>query len=297
MLPNFHEPQSLDGWRRVVEGVHAAGAKIAPQLFHKGLVRKRGTGPNPDVASEGPSTLITNAEAIGNPMTESDIADTISAYAKAALAAKEIGFDAVELHGAHGYLIDQFFWEGINRRSDCYGGDLVRRTRFAGDIVRAIRASVGSDFAVILRFSQWKQQDYKAKLAPSPRELAQFLEPLTDAGVDIFHASTRRFWEPEFDGSPLNLAGWAKKLTGKPSITVGSVGLAGADFLASLHSDEVSGVSGISEVEGRIRQNEFDLVAVGRALVGDYNWVAKIREGRGAELIPFSPTSLKASLI
>ncbi|MFX8824893.1 hypothetical protein ABTM64_20340, partial [Acinetobacter baumannii] len=78
-----------------------------------------------------------------------------------------------------------------------------------------------------------KQQDYSAKLAHTPDELAAFLQPLVDAGADIFHCSTRRFWEPEFEGSDLNLAGWSKKLTGKPTITVGSVGLKGGDFIQS----------------------------------------------------------------
>ena len=88
-----------------------------------------------------------------------------------------------------------------------------------------MRDAVGSNFTIILRWSQWKGQDFSARLADTPTMLADFLEPLVSSGVDIFHCSTRRFWEPEFEDSNLNLAGWTKKITGKPTIAVGSVGL------------------------------------------------------------------------
>ncbi|WP_024575776.1 MULTISPECIES: NADH:flavin oxidoreductase [unclassified Afipia] len=292
-IPNFYAQKSLDGWRRVVKEVHAAGAKIAPQIWHQGMVRKPGTGPRPEGKSDGPSGLSGSGKQVAEPMTDEDIADTVEAFAKAAAAAKEIGFDAVELHGAHGYLVDQFFWEQSNRRSDDYGGDLVKRTRFAADIIKAIRQRVGPEFVIIHRFSQWKQQDYSAKLAHTPDELATFLQPLVDAGADIFHCSTRRFWEPEFEGSDLNLAGWSKKLTGKPTITVGSVGLKGGDFIQS-YKGESAEVGDLGELEARLASNEFDLVAVGRALITDPNWTAKVRDRRFAELAPFSPKAMGA---
>jgi len=291
--PNFHEPASLAGWKKVVDEVHAAGGKIAPQLWHLGMVRKPGTGPHPEGKSDGPSGLAANGKQVGEPMSDEDIADTIEAFAKAAQAAKEIGFDCVELHGAHGYLIDQFFWEASNQRTDNFGGDLVKRTRFAAEIVKAVRKRVGPDYVIIQRFSQWKQQDYTAKLARTPDELAKFLQPLTEAGVDIYHASTRRFWEPEFEGSDLNLAGWCKKLTGLPSITVGSVGLKGPDFTASLRGGGESEVGSFDEIEARLARGEFDLVAVGRALISDANWAAKVRDGRFNELQTFSPASMQ----
>jgi 2,4-dienoyl-CoA reductase-like NADH-dependent reductase (Old Yellow Enzyme family) len=293
-IPNFHDAKSLDGWRRVVNGVHAAGGKIAPQLWHEGMTRKVGTGPRPDSRSEGPSGLSALGEQVVEPMSDSDIADTIDAFAKAALAAKQIGFDAVELHGAHGYLIDQFVWQQSNRRIDGYGGGLADRTRFAAEIVREIRRRVGPHFVVIHRFSQWKSQDYSARIAQSPDELAIFLGALVDAGVDIFHCSTRRFWEPEFEGSSLNLAGWTKKLGGKPAIAVGSVGLKG-DFLKSFKGEtsEIE-LETFTELNKRLSENEFDLVAVGRALLTDPSWANKMREGRYSETSPFYPGAMKS---
>lgn len=290
-IPNLYSPTSIEGWKRIVEAVHETGAKIAPQIWHQGTVRKPGTGPRPEGKSDGPSGLTGSGKAIGEPMTDSDVADTIDAFAKAAAVAKEIGFDAVELHGAHGYLVDQFFWSQTNRREDQYGGDLVQRTRFAADIIRAIRKRVGTDFVIIHRFSQWKQQDFSAKLARTPDELAAFLAPLVDAGVDIFHGSTRRYWEPEFEGSDLNLSGWCKKLTGKPSITVGSVGLKGADFIDS-YKGGVAEVGDLNDLEARLERGDFDLVAVGRALISDPEWAAKVRDGRFSELSAFSPKAM-----
>src|SRR5690606_20748656 len=213
-VPFFHGEASLAGWKKVVDAVHAAGGKIVPQIWHIGSTRRPGTGPFPDAPTVSPSGLVGPGKKIFEPLSEAEIAQLVQAYAQAAADAQRIGFDGVEIHGAHGYLIDQFFWEGTNQRDDKYGGSLVKRTTFAVEIIQAIRERCGEDFPIILRWSQWKQQDYTVKLAKNPDELAAFLEPLSAAGVDIFHCSQRRFWEPEFDGSELNLAGWTKEITG-----------------------------------------------------------------------------------
>lgn len=227
----------------------------------------------------------------GKAMTQQDLDDVISAFAEAAAAAERIGFDGVELHGAHGYLIDQFLWQGTNRRTDGYGGDPVARTRFATEIVAAVRAAVSPSFPVIFRFSQWKMQDYDTKLAGTPEELEALLTPLATAGVDAFHASTRRYWLPEFEDSDLNLAGWTKKLTGKPVITVGSVGL-DDDFIGAFRG-EGSQVKGIDNLLDRLERDEFDMVAVGRALLHDPQWAAKVLGRRFEELAAYDPAALK----
>jgi 2,4-dienoyl-CoA reductase-like NADH-dependent reductase (Old Yellow Enzyme family) len=120
--------------------------------------------------------------------------------------------------------------------------------------------------------------------------MEDWLRPLADAGADIFHCSQRRFWEPEFAGSDLNFAGWAKKLTGCPTITVGSVGLTG-EFLAAF-AGESSKPASLDELVRRLDRGDFDLVAVGRALINDPQWALKVRDGRNDELLDFSPDSL-----
>ncbi len=146
------------------------------------------------------------------------------------------------------------------------------------------------------RFSLFsvKLGNYDAKLAYSPEELESLLIPLSNAGVDIFHASTRRFWEPEFPGSPLNLAGWTKKITGKPTITVGSVGL-DADFITTMEGTSIPHptLAQMQILSTALEKNEYDLVAVGRALLGDPNWFQKISQGRVNEIISFSKKSLE----
>ncbi len=217
-VPNFYKDDALKGWGRVVEKVHAEGGAIAPQIWHQGMVRKQGTGPNPDAPTDSPSGLTHTGKQVLPEPTTAEVDDMVLAYADAAADAKRLGFDTLEIHGAHGYLIDQFFWDAMNKRSDRYGGGLTERASFGGDIIREIRKKVGPDFPIILRYSQWKQQDYTARLAPTPQELEAFLKVFVDAGVDCLHVSQRRYWEPEFpeiDGANgLNGAGWAKKLTG-----------------------------------------------------------------------------------
>jgi len=293
-VPAFHGEAALAGWQRVVEAVHAAGGKIMPQLWHVGTVRKPGVGPDPEVPGMGPSGLVAPGKRKAHTMTEQEVLDSIEAFAQAAADAERVGFDGVEIHGAHGYLIDQFFWEGTNERTDRWGGSFAKRSQFAIDIVQAVRARVSADFPVVFRFSQWKQQDYSACLAPTPQLLEQFLLPLSEAGVDIFHASTRRFWEPEFEGSSLNLAGWTKKITGKPTISVGSVGLS-VDFLEGTMSPRGQaqiGQRGIDDLLERMENDEFDLIGVGRALLQDPEWVLKVEQGRFDELSDFERTAL-----
>jgi 2,4-dienoyl-CoA reductase-like NADH-dependent reductase (Old Yellow Enzyme family) len=294
-IPFFHGEAALAGWKRVIDEVHAAGGKMAPQIWHVGSVAAGGTDWVPGVPVESPSGLIAPGAPRGVAMTEEDIADTVAAYARAAADAVRLGFDTVEIHGAHGYLIDQFFWSGTNLRADRYGGTtLPERARFAAEVVAAVRAAVGPDIPVILRLSQWKQQDFTVRLADTPQAMEAWLGPLVAAGADILHCSQRRFWEPEFpeiDGAEgLNFAGWAKKLTGAATISVGSVGLSG-EFLGAF-AGESSTPTSIDGLIRRLERDEFDLVAVGRALLGDPAWALKIRAADRASLKTFTADAL-----
>ncbi|MFJ3309363.1 NADH:flavin oxidoreductase [Streptomyces sp. NPDC086549] len=290
-VPHIYGEQALAGWGEAVRQVHAAEGKIFAQLWHVGLDPLAGEALGPGTELVGPSGLVMPGQQVTEPMTQEQIDAVVEAFAQAAADAERLGFDGVELHAGHGYLIDQFFWAGTNQRTDGYGGNVVARTRFAVEIIDAVRSRVSPDYPVVLRFSQWKTADFTARLVETPQELEEFLTPLAEAGLTAFHCSTRRFWNPEFEGSDLNLAGWTKKLTGKPVITVGSVGLDG-DFVTMFAEGTGAGTEGISGVLDRLEREEFDLVAVGRALLGDAEWVAKIRDGRVDELNSFSPAAL-----
>ncbi|KUO22595.1 NADH:flavin oxidoreductase [Streptomyces dysideae] len=280
-VPRFHGEDALAGWARVVEEVHAAGGRVIPQLWHAGLERKGDEVPDPDIRAAGPNTL-----------SESEIGEVVAAFGRAAADAKRLGFDGLELHGGHGYLIDQFLRVGTNSRTDGYGGDPRRRTRFAAEVVAACRAAVGPDFPVFLRISQWTVSDFGARLAATPDELELLLAPLVQAGADVIDCSTRRFWLPEFPGSGLGLAGWVKKLTGLPTVAVGSIGLDDSEFLSALIEGKGADNSSLDRLVELMERDEFDLAAVGRLLLSDPEWVAKIRDGRHAELRPFSAEAL-----
>ena len=290
-IPRFHGETELAAWKRVADAVHAEGGLIAPQLWHVGAVLSRSETWQPPGPYDSPSGLSSPGKKFADGMTEEEVADAIRAFADGAAAAKALGFDAIELHGAHGYLIDQFFWDGTNVREDAYGSrELPGRARFAADILRAVRKAVGPDYPVIIRVSQWKQQDFNVKLAHDPKSLEAWLGALVDAGADAIHCSQRRFWEPEFEGSDLNFAGWAKKVTGVPTITVGSVGLSG-EFIAS-YGGEKSEPASLDRLDDLLDRGDFDLVAVGRALLQDPAWVVKIREGRHHELSAFDRSAM-----
>jgi 2,4-dienoyl-CoA reductase-like NADH-dependent reductase (Old Yellow Enzyme family) len=269
-IPALHGDAALTGWRKVLESVHAAGGKIIPQLWHMGGIRQEGSPPNPDAKSMRP-----------NDMSEAEIADIIGAFVRSAANAKAVGFDGVALHGGHGYLIDSFLWAGTNTREDAWGGDIARRTRFAAELVKAIRAEVGPSFPILFRISQWKLQDYEAKLAETPDELAMIVEALADAGVDIFDVSTRVFSVPAFAGSDMGLAGWVKKLSGKPTMTVGGIGF--DKELAASFAEPTQAIDNLGEVVRRFEGGEFDLVALGRALLMDPAWVLKAQAGEAFE--------------
>ncbi|EDM36173.1 FMN oxidoreductase [Pedobacter sp. BAL39] len=295
-VPHFYGDAALAGWQQVINGVHAVGGAMGPQIWHMGIMDNHHSGWLPEVPFEGPSAFNRPGHENGKAMNEADITDAIIAYGKAAADAQRLGFDCVELHGAHGYLIDQFFWDGTNNRNDIYGGKtLAERSRFAIEVIKEVRRQVGKDFAIIIRLSQWKPSDYNYKMAANPEEMEAWLKPMADAGVDIFHCSQRRFWEPEFEGSDLNFAGWAKKITGKATITVGSVGLNG-DFMAAF-AGESSAPSSLDELMRRMDRGDFDLVGVGRPLLADPFWTQKIREGRSAELKGFTKEALGTLVI
>ena len=286
-MPVFHN-HGLPGWKRVCDAVHAEGGKIMPQIWHIGGVQYP-TTPG-DIPRTTPSGISPEGKLVGKPLSDEELEDLKDSYVRAAIDAKQLGFDGVEIHACHGYMLDLFFWDRTNRRNDKWGGDYIERTSFPAEIARAMRAAVGKDFPVWMRLSQWKQQDYKCKLAANPKELEKFLQPLVDADVDVFDCSTRRFWEPEFEGSDLNFAGWVKKLSGKPTMTVGSISLS-TDVMSSFTGEEAS-ITSIDALLDRLEREEFDLVAVGRMLIADPDWPIKVREGRYHELKPFSRESV-----
>lgn len=304
--PRLFGEDALTGWSRVVEAVHQVGGRFWPQLWHQGpMWNVESTQPGLSVPSLRPSGIWGPADGtisipLGGrdaalpptlPASDSDIQDVIDAYGKAAATARLLGFDGVAIHGAHGYLIDSFLWSFTNRRNDRWGGDVERRSAFGAAVVRAVRAAIGPDLPICLRLSQFKMQDYRAVLADNPDDLGRLLRPLADAGVDLFDGSQRYFDTPIFAGSPLNLAGWMRLLTGVPSMAVGGVGLDKVRGIARHIDDSQEAANNLPPLLNRMRAGEFDLIAVGRSLLNDARWFERARSGE--PFLPFDPVNLQ----
>lgn len=278
-------------WERCFDAVNRAGGRMFLQLWHEGAVRKEGL-----ILS--PSGLVHAGKPNGQTATLADLDAIRDAFVRGAIAAREIGAAGVEVHACHGYLLDQFLWSETNRRDDGYGGDDIRhRVRFPAEIVRAIREALGPQFPISFRFSQWKEVNFNARVVPTPDDLATMLHILRGAGVDVFHASARYFWIPEWTGSDLGIAGWTKSFTDAPVIAVGSVGL-DTDVMDNFFGKEAksTGEPGLAELLRRFNNGEFDLISVGRSLIGDPQWVNKVRDGRLSDIRMFTKKDVLGDL-
>lgn len=299
-LPLFDGERTVAAWQRVTDGVHAAGGKMFAQLWHQGPMRMpdgktpafspSGRYGDPAKAADYYAEKARIIAASDMPVpTDEEIADVVASFGRAARDVVAAGFDGLALHGAHGYLIDAFLWAETNHRQAPWGGDAVARTRFAVEVVKACRAELGEDRPLVFRFSQWKQQDFRARLAQNPAELEAILGPISDAGVDLFDASVRYFNTPAFpDQGNLSLAGWAKKLTGKLTSAVGGIGVVKGMYDTVSASADASDNLGL--LLARFEAGEFDIASVGRMILHDPAWVAKVRQG--APLPAFDPASL-----
>lgn len=215
----FYGGSALREWKKIARAIHSYGSGIAPLLSYAGP-----------------------AEAV-NELSKSDIRETILSYARAASAARVLGFDAVVIDGAGSQLLGQFLREGANKRLDEYGGDVTRRVRFAAQVVHAVRKSVGRRFPVIFRFSQRSHETGEKNLVQNPEELRELVEPLCQAGVDLFLCKdcSAENW------APFNLAALTRQISNRPVIR-----------------ECVSGVSNehLPMLVRRMRAREFDLIAV-----------------------------------
>ena len=281
-------------WAQLADAVKGAGAAFAVQLWHPGGQRRPIAGfAHADAPTLSPSGLIQQGREGGRAMTIDELDDLCLAFIRAAEDAKAIGADGVELHCAHGYLMDQFLWAETNVRDDLYGGAaLADRARYPLVVAKAIRNVCGPDFLVSLRFSQFKEVDYGARVFQTPEELAEFGALAREAGVSMLNVSSRRFGKPEWpERDPdLGIAGWTKRLTGLPVMTIGSVGLS-TDIFADLFDGEAPALrlrADLGDLARRFDAGEFDMVGVGRMQIANGDFVNKVRDGRFDELRLFS---------
>jgi len=257
----------IPGLAELVRAVKERGARVAAQIHHPGRqTSSRATGVQPVAPSPIPCPLIRE---MPRELTREEIAEIIERFAQGARRAREAGFDAVEFHGAHGYLICQFLSPFSNKRTDEYGGDVERRARFALEIVRRTREVVGPDYPLIFRLSAEEPVPGGLTLEET-RAIARMLE---EAGVDCISVSAGNYAVMERVVQPMllplgylvPLAAEIKKAVRVPVITAGRIN--DARF-----------------AERVLRDGKADLIAMGRPLLADPDLPRKSREGRYGEV-------------
>lgn len=265
--PGLVTEAQMEGWRVVVEAVHEADGIIITQLMHAGAlsqVLERTAGPSalrpkgeklPEYGGKGPFP-------VPKAMTESDIREAIEGFADAAVKARLAGFDGVEVHGANGYLLDQFLTAYANERDDRYGGAAADRARFAADVVRAVRGAVGDGFPIGIRLSQGKVNDHGYRWPGGRADAEAIFGAVAEAGPDYVHvASEGRDWRETArieDG--LTITQLAKRVTSLPVISNGG-----------MHDPE--------QAEMVLREGHGDVVALGRGALANPDWPVRLRDG------------------
>lgn len=265
--PGLADDAQRDAWRPVLEGVHRHGAKMIAQLMHAGAL-SQGNPHRP--GTKGPSALRPKGQQLAfyrgdgdypvpEEMSEADIAAAVVGFASAAVLAREAGFDGVEVHGANGYLLDQFLTGGVNQRRDAYGGDAQARLRLIVEVTQAVRHAVGHDFVVGLRISQVKVNDFTHKWSGGENEAATIFETLGGLSVDYLHTTEFEAWAPAF-GTGSSLAALAKRHSGKPVIANGSLHKPTRAIEIVAHGDA-------------------DLVTLGRGALANPDWPHRLEQG------------------
>lgn len=266
--PGMYHDRLIPGWKKLTRSVKAAGAKVAVQLAHGGSGSgSAATG----VQAVAPSSIARLKGEVPRELTVKEIDLLVEAFASAAGRAQQAGFDAVELHMAHGYLIDQFLSPLTNRRTDAYGGDVERRSKFALDILRRCKETAGKGLAVICRLTGDQFMEDGLGIEDS-KIIAKMLEK---AGADAVHVTggsleTIYMSAPPMavsEGCLVPLAQEIKKVVKVPVIAVGKI------------RDPYS-------AEEILRSGKADMVAIGRGMIADPFFVKKASEDRSEEIRP-----------
>lgn len=289
-VPRFESDEQLTGWEKVVEAIHQEGGAFAPQLWHTGRFASNPIGPSACIL---PSKDSSSTGSKVREMETQHFEQVQNAYIKAAENAREIGCDAIEIHGAHGYLLDSFLSSKTNLRTDKYGGSLENRMQFPLEIVKAVRSVVGKDYPIIYRFSQWQLDNYDDLKFKNPEELGLWVNALKNVGVDILHVSTYDATAKGFKDIDDNttLCGWAKKLSGLPCIAVGKITVNLA--FNEAYGEKKDIVTSPEPAFNLIKNGEADMLAIGRALIANPDWVKIVKANSWKKLKVFSKELLK----
>ena len=273
--PGLSDVSQARAWRPVTSAIQAAGGRVIAQLMHAGALsqsnrfRNHTAGPAA-IRPKGRQMALYRGQGeyrMPHAMTEVDIVQAIAGFSRAALLAMEVaGFDGVEIHGANGYLLDQFLTDYTNTRSDAWGGTIDHRIRMVTEVVRAVRDVVGSTVPVGVRISQGKVNDSLHKWPEAEQGAATLFTALAGSAVDYIHVTELEAWRPAFADVGPTLIELAR--THAPDARVIANG--------SLH-DPVRAIAALADGA--------DFVALGRGALSNPDWPQRLKDGRA--LTPF----------
>jgi 2,4-dienoyl-CoA reductase-like NADH-dependent reductase (Old Yellow Enzyme family) len=265
--PGIANDAQRDSWRKVVDAVHAGGTPIMLQLFHCGAINQGNRWVEGSIA---PSAIQPKGAQIDRyrggkgpfqlprEISRNEMAEIVGHYADAARRGVEAGFDAIEVHGANGYLPDQFLTVYTNLRDDAYGGPIENRVRYHCEVLRAVRAACPG-VPVGVRISQTKVNDLEYSWPGGADDARVIFTALAQTGIDFVHVSAHLGVSPVF-GTARSLSGLARDIAGLPIIANGK-----------LQDPEIA--------EQALRDREGDFVSVAKGALADPEWAAKVRAG------------------
>lgn len=284
--PGIATAEQMHSWKKVVAAVHEEGAKIMMQLMHAGALSQ---GNRFNSTTKGPSAIKPKGEQLAfyggqgdfqtpEELTKAEIDQIIQTFASSAKNAKEAGFDAVEIHGANGYVLDQFLTEYTNQRSDSYSGSTENRIRLAREVIKAVRDEVGDEFPVGIRISQAKVNDADHKWSGGETEATEIFTALQKAGVDFIHIAEPQAMAPAFGETGPTLVKLAKEHGKTIVIANGTLG------------DPAS-------AEGLLNKEGADIVTIGKAALANQDWANRVAENHELNTFDFQKYLLpKATL-
>lgn len=255
--------RQIDAWRPVVQAIKTEGAMAIMQIIHCGRIAWTEVNPARRVIAPSPviprqkNPLTNSPYPVPDEMSRFDIEHVIVGFAETARGAMQAGFDGVEAHGAHGYLINQFLSSYSNKRTDAYGGSIQNRYCFAHEIIHAVRKEVPEDRLLTFRISNWGVVDMDVSLFSSKAEYQEIITFLSEEPIDAISVSTYNYTDQAF-GTDQNMAAITREVTPLPIMICGKI------------YDRSSAQDALRDA---------DIVLSAKSMLLNPNWVEDVRTG------------------